>query len=265
MQKPPENGLLIFAGIDNVGKSIFEMIEPRNPIHQFYYSCGKKFETDRFMDLFEEKPEGFVVFMSGSEALIYQFCSGKFKKVKTISANLINRQRKGGQSAVRFDRLAEASRHDYIVHLTEHLNRLIVDPKSINWVFGGEELKKMLLAFAPLKPKFLTESLYHSFNLDTIHDRYFANLMVNRDDDYLKAVDYAVELIQKDPDMLLFSEEEIRENQQNVEWLLSIQQPIDTLQEQFPDIQNIYRLQINHKSYGKLQGFNVIAKLFYKQ
>ena len=36
----PINGIIIFGGINKDNQEILEMIEPSNPIDEFYYTCS---------------------------------------------------------------------------------------------------------------------------------------------------------------------------------------------------------------------------------
>ena len=128
-----ENGILIFYGINRLGDGIKEIIKPADPITDFHYKCTKRFLTEEFEPLFAHKPIGHVVLINGEECHIYQF-NGSWKKLKTINGNLIKRQKNGGQSSVRFSRLAEESRAIYITRVVDHLNDLL-EPHQNNYVF----------------------------------------------------------------------------------------------------------------------------------
>lgn len=215
-----DNGILIFVGIDKYGQELRHIIRPPNPIDEFYYKCTKRFETDRFEELFTTKPIGNIVFIDGNECIIYQF-NGQWKKIKTINANLIKRQKKGGQSSVRFSRLAEESRAHYITHVVDVINQSIMSNQN-NYVFGSREIKNMLLGASELKIKFKTDDMYHVFTADTIQEPYFKSLMINPVFGENKKVDNIIELLQREPDYLLFTLDEIDEHICDVEYILSI-------------------------------------------
>jgi len=250
----PENGILLFVGIDQYNNEISEIMIPPNPIKEFYNSCNKKFETFRFEHLFEQKSLGHVVFISGNECLIYKY-DGKFKKIKTLNANLIKRQSKGGQSSVRFSRLAEESRHHYIVAVSDYLNKTI--NTDINWLFGSNELKNMLLNYNSLKIKFRTDTMFFTFNDITINNQYFEQLMVKSNEKEQMQIENIVELINRNPDFLLFSEKEIDDNLNNIEYIIDISQNYKN-----ENIQ-VIKLNIDNKYYGQLKNFKILAKLYY--
>jgi len=255
-----DNGILIFVGIDKYGQELRYIIKPPNPIDEFYYKCTKHFETERFEELFTTKPLGNVIFINGNECIIYQF-NGQWKKLKTINANLIKRQKKGGQSSVRFSRLAEESRTHYITHVVDTINQLIM-PNQNNYVFGSREIKNMLLDSSELKIKFKTDDMYHVFTSDTIQEPYFKNLMVNPIFGENKKVDTTIELLQREPDYLLFTLDEIDERMCDVEYIINIHSSKDIAQKY--GIKSI-NLPIDHPHYGILQNYIVIGKLFVKK
>lgn len=256
-----DNGILIFVGIDRNGYELKHIIQPPNPITEFYYKCTKSFDTERFEDLFTQKPLGNVVFIDGNECVIYQYV-GQWKKIKSINANLIKRQKKGGQSQHRFERLAEISRDDYITHVVDIINQLIL-PNQNNFVFGSREIKDMLLSNETLKIKFKTDDMYHVFNERTIMDVYFKNLMVNPIFNENKKVDAIVNLIERcDADYLLYTQDEIDENINNVEYIINVQDDEKIKTKYGEKSVNLPR---NHKHFGTLQYYGVIGKLFVRK
>lgn len=258
----PENGIIYCFGIDEFDHEIFEGIIPSNPVDRFCYKCDRYFHLDQYNKLFEKKADGFVVLIDGRECFIYRY-TGIWTRVKHFDAVLISRQRKGGQSSVRFARLAEESRLHYITHVVDEVNALITNNKSNNYVFGGEELKMMFLSSSALKPKFRTESSHHAFNRDTINEPYFMNLMnkVNVDDSN-QIAEQIVTLIDTEPEYLMFSLDEIMENIANIEHILIVSGQFHHMQEHFG--KKAFILNAGCSYYGRFIGFNVIGKLYFK-
>lgn len=158
------NGIIIYAGTNEYNVEILKTFTPKISLNQFYYNCGKQFIVDRFVELFNDI-KGYIIFANGDCCNIYKFESS-FIKIKSINGNLIKRQRKGGQSAVRFSRLAEESRHEYVIHVIDYLNLL----RNENcWIFGSNEIVKMILERKELLIK-LNYGGFLDFNNDTIND-----------------------------------------------------------------------------------------------
>ena len=162
--KVNDNGIILYAGINEYDIEIFKIFIPKICLNQFYYNCGKVFIVDRFIELFDDI-KGHIIFLNGDICNIYKFES-KFIKIKSINGNLIKRHKKGGQSAVRFSRLAEESRHEYIIHIIDYINSLC---DNSCWVFGSDEITKMLLERKELLVK-LNYGGFLDFNNDTIND-----------------------------------------------------------------------------------------------
>ncbi len=145
---PNKKGLFIFFGFDEYDIFISKIKEPQIEYTGFYYSCSDSFVIDPILKYFETK-YGSIIFISGIECLIYTFQEGQFIKNASINGNLVKRHKKGGQSAQRFDRLAEESRDNYITRVVDRVNNLRSLPnfdKYTCWVFGADEMRNMLIS-----------------------------------------------------------------------------------------------------------------------
>jgi len=156
-----DKGAFIFSGITNDSIEIFEVIEPLVKLEIFYYYCSNKFILDNISKYFE-KYEGNIIFANGNECIIYEY-NGQFNKIKHINANLIKRHKKGGQSSLRFSRLADESRIHYVNHIMDYLNLLTSD--NI-WLFGSEEITNLILT----KKNNINYGGFYDFNKDSINN-----------------------------------------------------------------------------------------------
>jgi len=269
--KPDANGHLVYLGINSAGNEICELITPPNPVSKFTYYCGKEFIIEPFRELFEVKPLGYVVFISGDECIIYSHSGIAWNKLKSLNGNLIKRHNKGGQSSVRFSRLAEESRHHYIVYCADYIRKLIPClPSTRIHIFGSDELKTKLIAYPGLKDyKLQTATVYYSFTDDTIKDKYFVDLFTKSDFEGNTRSAELVDMINTNPDRLLFNLDEICANSNLVEYICICQPRIYNLPadiiEFTTNIQNksFYILDIGCPEYSQLKDYQIIAKLFY--
>jgi hypothetical protein len=254
-----ENGALFCFGIKFTLEELIHIIIPPNPINSMFYKCDRIFHLDQYNNLFEEIPTCFIVFIDGNECLIYKY-NGKWIKIKHLNALLIKRQSKGGQSSIRFSRLAEESRLHYITNVVDTIN-LYTNDKSINYVFGGDELKNMFLNNKNLKHKFYTESKYYTFNKDTINEPYFIQLTlkINLDDSNKKS-DEIINLLNVNPEFLLFSLEEINKEPENIEYIIIIDKNYEYIKNQYI---NSVMIEYNNKNYDVLKDYTIIAKKFW--
>jgi len=142
-------GIFCFVGINEFSDEIVEFIEPDNKIVQFYYSCANKFHIEPTEKYIGTNVSGVLVFANGNECLCYQFMRGQFVKLFGINGNLTKSHKKGGYSANRFARLAEESRHAYIVRIADRLKDLDNLPGLSEkiWIFGSEEIVQMFLTY----------------------------------------------------------------------------------------------------------------------
>ena len=113
----PPNGLALYCGemmIENKDKKVSFAIEPFKPLSKFTYLCDSKFHTQALEDLLlSEEKYGFVV-MDGHGTL-YGLLQGSNQSIlHKFTVSLPKKHRAGGQSALRFSRLRDEARHNYV-------------------------------------------------------------------------------------------------------------------------------------------------------
>ncbi|CEP64233.1 translation termination factor eRF1 LALA0_S10e05534g [Lachancea lanzarotensis] len=119
----PPNGLVLYCGdiITEEGKEkkVTIDIEPYKPINTSLYLCDNKFHTDVLSELLEADDKfGFIV-MDGQGSL-FGLLSGNTRTVlHKFSVDLPKKHGRGGQSALRFARLREEKRHNYVRKVAE--------------------------------------------------------------------------------------------------------------------------------------------------
>lgn len=119
-QRAPDNGLILFCGriMDENSTSEKKLVcdfEPFKPVNLSIYYCDSKFYLDQVKKelLITEPPFGFIV-VDGSGAL-YATLQGNAKDIlNKFTVELPKKHNKGGQSSVRFARLREEKRHNYL-------------------------------------------------------------------------------------------------------------------------------------------------------
>lgn len=250
------NGVLIYCGIDNNNREIFELIEPEIECNIFYYNCGNKFITD-YIGKFSEKECGSIIFVNGNETIIYSY-NGKFNKIKQFNANLIKRHKKGGQSQKRFEELAEISRNDYVTKIIDTINEL---KSKKNWIFGSLEILNKVLNHKSLLKK-LNNGGFLDFNNNTINDtkKFIDYLECNNndlDEIILKKIVYYLDT---DPDYLDF----IPSNYNDMKNFIIK----DELIKNYPDLKESdkrIKLRYNSKYYERLHIFDYIGLKYFSQ
>jgi hypothetical protein len=201
---PSQLGLVIFVGINEYGEEIIEFLEPEIKLDLFYYSCSNKFSTHIITKYFDTNIKGTIVFVNGDETCGYQFKSGQFVKIFGLNGNLVKRHSKGGYSANRFARLAEESRHLYIIRICDRLRNLLLEDSKPNiHIFGSEEIVQMTIRQFPTK---IFNGGFLNWNHNTIKNSSYwikilsNELVPNYDSKYKDFIYY----LSTDPDMLDF-------------------------------------------------------------
>ena len=103
------------------------------------------FGFDILTELLREdiSPVGCIV-MSGKNCTLYTVRGTEIIQHLNIAVSLPNKQGRGGQSAVRFERLGEEARHNYISKVIEAVIRIY--PRSIPLIIGGPAYLKDKMA-----------------------------------------------------------------------------------------------------------------------
>ncbi|CDO93222.1 unnamed protein product [Kluyveromyces dobzhanskii CBS 2104] len=121
--KIPPNGLVLYCGdmITEEGKEkkVTFDIEPYKPINTSLYMCDNKFHTEVLSELLEADDKfGFIV-MDGQGTLFGLLTGNTRTVLHKFTVDLPKKHGRGGQSALRFARLREEKRHNYVRKVAE--------------------------------------------------------------------------------------------------------------------------------------------------
>ncbi|GMM36985.1 translation termination factor eRF1 [Saccharomycopsis crataegensis] len=121
--KVPPNGLVIYCGdvITDEGKEKKLNIdfEPFKPINTSLYLCDNKFHTEALSELLDsDERYGFII-MDGNGALFGTLSGNTREILHKFTVDLPKKHGRGGQSALRFSRLREEKRHNYVRKVAE--------------------------------------------------------------------------------------------------------------------------------------------------
>src|SRR6201996_9040470 len=121
--KVPPNGLVVYCGeiITAEGKErkINIDFEPFKPINTSLYLCDNKFHTEALSELLESDQKFGFIIMDGNGALFGTLSGNTREVVHKFSVDLPKKHGRGGQSALRFARLREEKRHNYVRKVAE--------------------------------------------------------------------------------------------------------------------------------------------------
>ncbi len=119
----PPNGLVVYCGeiITAEGKErrINLDFEPFKPINTSLYLCDNKFHTEALSELLESDQKFGFIIMDGNGALFGTLSGNTRDVVHKFSVDLPKKHGRGGQSALRFARLREEKRHNYVRKVAE--------------------------------------------------------------------------------------------------------------------------------------------------
>ncbi|KAI0166068.1 eukaryotic peptide chain release factor subunit 1-like protein [Xylariaceae sp. FL1272] len=121
--KVPPNGLVVYCGeiLTSEGKERKVNIdfEPFKPINTSLYLCDNKFHTEALAELLESDQRFGFIIMDGNGALFGTLSGNTRDVVHKFSVDLPKKHGRGGQSALRFARLREEKRHNYVRKVAE--------------------------------------------------------------------------------------------------------------------------------------------------
>ena len=106
--------------------------EPFKPINTSLYLCDNKFHTEALSELLESDQKfGFIV-MDGNGALFGTLSGNTRDVLHKFSVDLPKKHGRGGQSALRFARLREEKRHNYVRKVAELAVQNFITQDKVN-------------------------------------------------------------------------------------------------------------------------------------
>ena len=134
--KVPTNGLVVYCGeiITSEGKErkINIDFEPFKPINTSLYLCDNKFHTEALSELLESDQKFGFIIMDGNGALFGTLSGNTRDVVHKFSVDLPKKHGRGGQSALRFARLREEKRHNYVRKVAELAVQNYISSDKVN-------------------------------------------------------------------------------------------------------------------------------------
>ncbi|KAJ3486492.1 hypothetical protein NLI96_g4191 [Meripilus lineatus] len=132
----PPNGLVLFVGTiltdEGKEKKVSFDFEPHKPINTSLYLCDNKFHTEALQELLESDSKfGFIV-MDGNGTLFGTVAGNTREVVHKFTVDLPKKHGRGGQSALRFARLRDEKRHNYVRKVAEHAVQHFITQDKVN-------------------------------------------------------------------------------------------------------------------------------------
>ena len=126
----PTNGLVILCGTVQMEKEkkLSISFEPPKPLHTYLYMCDNKFHLDPLIESLgsNTKTIGFII-IDGNGLTVATLCDNVKKILHKFTVDLPKKHGRGGQSKLRFERLAEEARHNFRTKSREIIERFFFD------------------------------------------------------------------------------------------------------------------------------------------
>ncbi len=139
--RPPENGMAVFCGTINTGGDRTdlqcEIIEPPEPLNLYMYRCSSNFELEPLKQMLEEKVVYGLIVLDRRESYIGFLRGNRIEPISGVTSTVPGKQRKGGQSSVRFQRLRLIAINEYYKKVGDRASEIFLAEKDFFERFKG--------------------------------------------------------------------------------------------------------------------------------
>lgn len=140
-KRPPERGMAVFCGTIQLGgdKSELEcqIVEPPEPVNLYMYRCSSTFELEPLKQMLEEKFVFGLLVLDRRESYWGFLRGNRIEPIGGATSTVPGKQRKGGQSSVRFARLREIAINEFYVKVGERASAAFMAEKDFFERFKG--------------------------------------------------------------------------------------------------------------------------------
>jgi peptide chain release factor subunit 1 len=158
---PPENGMVIFCGTIKLGGDRTNLeciiIEPPDPLNLFMYRCSSNFELEPLQDMLVEKEVYGLIVIDRREAYIGFLRGNRIEPVTGVTSTVPGKQRKGGQSAMRFQRLRLIAINEFYKKVGDRSSEIFLAEKDFFDRFKGV----LIGGPTPTKEEFMDGNYLH--------------------------------------------------------------------------------------------------------
>jgi len=235
--RSPEKGVVLFTGAVDVGSNKTDLqsftVEPPEPLISYKYHCDSGFYLETLEDMLTDKMTYGLLVLDRREATVGLLKGKRIEPMDHMTSNVPGKQRKGGQSAHRFQQLRLIAIHDFYKRIGDAASKvfLAVDHKHLEAVLIGGP--------SPTKEEFEDGEYFHHelqkkvlglFDTSYTDESGLSELVDNASDalmnlDVIKEKKYMERFLKElvgDNGLAAYGEEEVRTNLQmgSVEVLL---------------------------------------------
>jgi peptide chain release factor subunit 1 len=117
LNKVPENGIVYFTGTVEIGANRTslesEILIPPEPVASYKYHCDSIFYLEPLEEILRECSTYGLILLDLREATIGMLVGKQIELIKHLHSTVPGKQKKGGQSAHRFEQLRRIAIHDF--------------------------------------------------------------------------------------------------------------------------------------------------------
>lgn len=160
-KNPPENGMAIFCGTIKLGGDRTNLectiIEPPDPLNLFMYRCSSNFELEPLQEMLVEKEVYGLIVIDRREAYIGFLRGNRIEPITGVTSTVPGKQRKGGQSAMRFQRLRLIAINEFYKKVGDRSSEIFLAEKDFFDRFKGV----LIGGPTPTKEEFMDGNYLH--------------------------------------------------------------------------------------------------------
>lgn len=139
--KPPENGIAVFCGTVNKHGDRQDLecdiVNPPEPLNLYLYRCSSRFELEPLREMLEEKYVYGLLVIDRREAYWGFLRGNRIDPIGGTTSTVPGKQRKGGQSSIRFERLRLIAINEFYKKVGERSSEIFINEKDFFNRFKG--------------------------------------------------------------------------------------------------------------------------------
>jgi peptide chain release factor subunit 1 len=140
-KNPPPNGMAIFCGTIELGGDRSDLqctvVDPPEPLNLYMYRCSSNFELEPLREMLEEKSVYGLLVLDRREAFWGFLRGNRIDPIAGVTSTVPGKQRKGGQSSARFQRLREIAINEFYTKIGERASAVFLAEKDFFERFKG--------------------------------------------------------------------------------------------------------------------------------
>ncbi len=209
LNKIPENGIVYFTGTVNTGANrtgmVNEVLIPPEPVVNYIYHCDSVFYLEPLEEMLRECSTYGLILLDLREATIGMLVGKQIEVIRHLHSTVPGKQRKGGQSAHRFEQLRRIAIHDFYKRIGDAASEafLELEPAELKGILiGGHSPAKEEFSEGEFLHYELQKKVLGLFDTGYTDESGFSEL-INAAEDTLQGID----LIKQKKDMETFFKE----------------------------------------------------------